>query len=80
MKEDKLNQYLSSKSKEQLQNIILNHYKFIVNKIEHLQKEYEEYRNKGMNNLAECVHDEKEFIMLQLKWYENYIKEDIKQP
>lgn len=76
MKKEKLNQYLSSKSQEQLQNIILNHYEFIVKKMEHLQKEYEEFRNANMDKLAECVHNEKEFIFLQLNWYEKIIKEE----
>lgn len=77
MKEKELVEFLEKYSKEDLKNIIIGHYKFIVKKYEKLGKEYEDYRNKNLDKLAECVHDEREFIFLQLQWYENYIKQEV---
>lgn len=78
MKDKKLLEFLKKYSKDDLRDIIIGHYKFLVKKYEKLEEEYKDYRNKNLSKLAERVHDEKEFIFLQLQWYENYIKQEVK--
>lgn len=79
MKEQELNDYLSNKSKEDLKNIIINHYKFLVNKLKKTEKEYRGFIENNMNILAETTKKEYDFIFLQMKWYEDYIQERIKE-
>lgn len=79
MKEQKLKDYLSNKSKEELENIIINHYKFLVNELERIEKEYRGFVENNMDILAKSTKNEYDFIFLQMKWYENYIEEKIKE-
>jgi hypothetical protein len=79
MQEQKLKDYLSSKSKEDLENIIINHYKFLVNELEKTEKEYRGFVENNMDILVKSTKKEYDFIFLQMKWYENYIEEKIEK-
>lgn len=79
MQEQKLKDYLTNKSKEDLENIIINHYKFLVNKLERTEQEYRSFVENNMDILATSTKKEYEFIFLQMKWYENYIEEKLKE-
>jgi hypothetical protein len=79
MLEDKLRDYLKTLDKEELELIIFNHYKFIVDKLERLKKENKGFKEKDMNILVNKTNDEIEFIKIQLGWFENYIFNKIKE-
>ena len=71
--------YLNNKSKKDLINIITNHYKFLVSELEKAKKQYDGFLKENMNICAEHAKDEYNFILLQLKWYENYILSKIQK-
>lgn len=52
MEKQKLKDYLTNKSKEDLENIIINHYNFLVNKLERTEKEYRGFIENNMDILA----------------------------
>ncbi len=79
MQEQKLKDYLASKSKEDLENIIINHYKFLVDQLEKTQKDYKGFIENNMNIVANSTKEELDFIFLQMQWYENYIEQKIKE-
>jgi hypothetical protein len=79
MLEDKLLSYLKTLDKEELEKIIFNHYKFVVEKLEHLKEENKGFKGKKMNILVDKKNEEIDFIKIQLGWYENYILNKIKR-
>lgn len=79
MKEQKLKDYLNIKTKEDLENIIISHYKFVIKQLEKTKKEYDGFLKQGMNLCAESTNCEYKFILLQARWYEDFITEKIKE-
>ena len=79
MKEKLLIDYLNNKSKKDLVSIIINHYKLVVSKLEKTKKQYDGFLKENMDICAEHTKDEYDFILLQLKWYENCILSKIEK-
>lgn len=79
MEEELLIDYLNNKSKKDLVSIIINHYKFVVSELEKTKKQYDGFLKENMDICADHTKDEYNFILLQLKWYENYILSKIEK-
>jgi hypothetical protein len=77
MKDQKLKDYLKTLDKEQLESIIFNYYKFIVNKLEYTNKENKGFKEQNMTNLIDKTQDEIDFVTLELRWLENYLKMEV---
>lgn len=77
MLDEKLKRHLSYLSKTELETILFNYYKFIVDKLESLKKENKGFKEQNMDLLANKTQEEIDFVRLELQWLENYLVEKV---